>query len=588
MGQVTLPGSSQQSWVGTSFLTVAWLEAVAILRRPLWLLLVAAAALAFYTGVGSLVPMVNLGQELPFLGLDRTIVSIGEWGRALFLHLEAFGGVYLSLLVALLTMGSLTSEVAHREVLWSTSRGARLWHAGARLVAVASLATFALVLGACASFFSPTTRKVLVPAGWPYLPLYLGLVWGRVAVWVTLCMTLFSLTRSRLAAVFVVFAAQTAWFGTAAIWRDPSLLRLVHRSLVGWNFTSVFAPLGIIPVAFILQALGMVGLVLALLGGNTLVKWRYPEWAKENAQTATAFVVVGLIVAMGSLAGVVGKINSLVAPFTAAELWDGKAEWDRFYIWSADLRLLALPGDTTVLRLPPGAKTPRWAERLGGEIWHLERVGGIILERDPWGRWWKDRTAEATLVLVSPAPTECPAELAGAWHRFRELVEPLIQRAGLWLEGHPRLALLWPEDPFVGGYSGDQACLGTCYTHERLLVPYPVLLSSDTRQQWEAAWALTQISGGDVPERVYLTMYLMAGVNQDELHRILRCLEDVMSQKEWVVNPAIRPPYSTSFWSVPVPGREPKAALEILNYWRQGEAMGHEAFILKLSERKER
>lgn len=563
----------------TAFLTVAWLEAVAILRRPLWSLLVTATAWAFYAGIGPLAPMVNLGQELPFLGLDRTIVSIGEWGRTLLLHLEAFGGVYLSLLVVLLTMGSLTSEVAHREVLWSTSRGGRVWHAGARLVAMASVTTFALVLGACASFLSPATRKVVVSAGWPYLPLYLGLVWERVAVWVALCMTLFSLTRSRLAAVFVVFAAQTAWFGTAGIWGDPSLLRLVHRSLVGWNFTSVFAPLGIIPVAFVLQALGTAGLVLALLGGNALAKWRSPEWAKENARTATAFVVVGLLVAMGSLAGIVGKISSLVAPFTAAELWDGKAEWDRFYIWSADLRLLALPGDTTVLRLPPEAKTPRWAEHLGGEIWGLERVGGIILERDPWGRWWKDRTAEATLVLVSPAPTECPAELAGAWRRFKKLVEPLIHRAGLWLERRPRLSLLWPEDLFVGS-------LGIRYTQEQLLVPYPVLLSSDTRQHWEVAWALTQISGAHVPERVYLTMYVMAGVNQDELHRILRYLEDVVAQKEWVVNPRIPPPYSTSFWSGPVP-REPKAALEILNYWRQGEAMGHEALILKLLEMKE-
>jgi hypothetical protein len=561
-----------------SFLaTIAWLEALAIWRRPLWLLLIGAAAWSFYTGVGELAPVVSLGQELPFLALDRTIVSIGEWGRVLFLFLEAFGGVYLSLIVALVTVGALAPEARHREVLWSTSHGGRLWHAGARVLAVTSLTTFALALGACASFLNPATRRGLVLAGWPYLPLYLGLMWVRVAIWVALCMTLFSLTRSRLAAVFLVFAAQTAWFGTAGISGDPSLLQLVHRSLVSWNFVSVFAPLGIIPEAFVLQALGTAGLVLALLGGDTLVMGRYPERARENTRMAAALVVVGLTVAAGSIAGVVGKMGGLVAPFTAAEIWDGKADWGRFYIWSADLRLLALPGGTTVLRLPPGMETPRWAERLGKEVWRFEKVGRVVLERDRVGRWWMDRTADATLVLISPAPAECPTELAGSWRRFKELVSPLIERANPWLQGHPQLAFSWwPDTPPVGGASD------MCYIDDRLLVPYSVLLGNDAQQLWEAAWALTHTSGGHVPERVYLTMYLMAESAPDELQRMLRYLEDVVSQEEWLVNPTIRPPYSTTFWSASAPGRDPEVALEVLNYWRDGEAMGHEAFIRSL------
>ncbi len=437
------------------------------------MLILAFTSVIFFTEeVRHFTPIVYLGYEAGFLGNARPIFSLGEWGRCVLLNLEMFGGVFLSLLVAILTISSLVPEVTHREVVWSTFQGGGLGSAWAKLMAVTTLTTAAIVVGACATFLNPKMRAIIVPAGWPLLPLYLGLIWGRVAIWVSICMLIFSIIRSRAASVFLVFAVQTAWFGTAGIWWSaPSFLQLIQRSLLSWCFLSVFTPRGVVPIAFFLQGLGMLGLILAFLGGHVLVKQKEPEGVNVRARAARIVCLLGISIAVGSLAGISLAINTKIAPFTATDLWAGKTELTRSYIWSSDLRFLVLPGEVTVLRLPLGAELPRWVTGLGDKVRRYERVGGIALG-DPKSPPWERGIACISLVLVfGKVMNFPPPKLVGIWQQLQGQVEGLAKRARLWLEVPSQLTILWPADSFVYGCPDAESEGLILYSPEELLVP---------------------------------------------------------------------------------------------------------------------
>ncbi len=92
---------------------------------------------------------------------------------------------------------------------------------------------------------------------------------------------------------------------------------------------------------------------------------------------------------------------------------------------------------------------------------------------------------------------------------------------------------------------------------------------------WEAAWSLTELSGLDGEARVYLALYLIAGMNEEEVGEALKLLARV-AKGENVLRLA---KYGLGFLKY---AYTPDGAARILEYWQQGEKIGHEHYIQEL------
>ncbi|HIE10689.1 MAG TPA: hypothetical protein EYP62_03690 [Kiritimatiellae bacterium] len=552
-----------------------YLEVKALLRRPVWVPLAAYVAWLFFTNLfeGGATPVVSLGLELPFLGPSRGLFSMGEWGRSILLMMELINSVLFSLFIALIAVRACVPELVHREPLWATPRGGTI--IAVKLVAVSLTSTALIVFSAGAAFLNPAIRETLVMAGWMYIPLYLALSWVRIAVWVALCMALFSLTRSQWITAILVLVLQIAWLGAAGIWGEPSLLRLLHRNFFAWNFVDIFAPLGVIPTAFLLQGILMVGLVLILLAVAFLARKRFPEWKGIKPRANTVVLVLGVLLVVGGGGGIIHAIQQQVAPFTSSDLWEGRVEFDQPYIWSADFRFLAYPGEYMAVRLPTGTPIPPWVQELaqGRELRRYE-VGTIILQGH-LGE--EEKEAAASLVLVSPIAARQPAELTGVVQQFWHEVQPLVERARLWLgEKEIGVAVSWPDDAF---FPYEVRLPGEFLLHRAVFALPP------RARQWSASAALAEAAGLAGPVKAYLSIYLMAGADREEAELGLKLVRYIAADK-WrefvdlhgfnVMRNVMR--------GVRIYVREPGGAELVLHHWHQGEALGHENYIRSLLE----
>lgn len=543
------------------------LEIKTLLRRPVWLLLVAFVGYIFYT-IESFAPRIYIGLEMPLFDVWGVCRSVGELGRAILLTLETFGGLFLSLLTALMAMDSFAPELEHREILWASYNGTRLRFALAKLVAVSSFTVFVLALAACTAFLNPSAQETISLAGWQYLPLYLTLAWIRVALWVALAMFFFSLTRSRWATVFIVFALHMAWFGTAGIWWEPSLPRLLQRNFIAWNFISVFAPFGIIPRAFFLQGIMFTGIALALAGTALLVRRGFPEWAGLKILDAKAAVAGGVILALGAGWGVTQTMQAQTASFTAADLWDGEAVLDRPYIWSEDYRLLVYPGKYMAILLPPDTPIPGWVEQLATkeELRRHDNVKEIILN----GHLGDEQSvASASLIQVYRTPDPYPRGLEKLAARYWQAVSPLVDQARPWLRTVPRLTVIWPEDVFPNH--------SPIVNGSEFRVCYASLCEPIKAQQRDAVSALSHALAPDRLIETYLAAYLMMSIDEEEVGKAL----------EWLRNRAEGGTPDLEVLAgigLHLYSWKPEEAAQVLQYWRQGEEMGHENYIRTLLE----
>lgn len=546
-----------------------WLEIKATLRHPLWVLLVAFIGWIFHTTVENFTPRIYAGLELPLFDLPRVLFSVGEMGRALLLTLETFGGFFLSLLVALVATGSFVPELLHREVLWACYNGTRLPFALTKLVAMSSFVTFSLAFSACTSFLNPSVREIITLAGWQYVPLYLTLIWIRVSVWVALAMLIFSVTRSRWATVFIMFALHLAWFGTAGIWWEPSFPRLLQRNFIAWNFISVFAPFGIIPRAFFLQGAMLIGITIVLAGAALLVRRRFPEWIGLKILDAKAAVAGGVILALGAGWWITREIQARTAPFTAAKLWDGKATLDRPYIWTSDFRLLVYPGNKYMaILLPSDAPIPNWVEQLAPE-WKLHRLADvkeIILD----GHLGEERrVASASLILLYSTSDPYPRELERPIAKYWQAVSPVLDWARPWLGTVPTLTVIWPEDAFPHW--------SPIIKGEQYRICYACLSRSTKSLQREAVRALSHALAQNRLIEVYLIAYLMMNIDGEEVEKALNWFRNRAEGKapELVVFAGIG--LHSASW-------KPEEAAQVLRHWQKGEEMGHENYIRMLLE----
>ncbi len=538
----------------------------------MWVLSVAFAGWIFCTGVvEDFTPRIYIGLELPLLGPPRALFSVGELGRAILLMHETFGGLFLSLLTVLMAMGSFVPELGHRDVFWACYNGARLRFALAKLVAVSSFTLFSLALGVCTALFNPTMRETMSLAGWQYVPAYLALTLIRILLWVALAMLLFSLTGSRWATVFVVFALHMAWFGTAGIWWEPSLPRLLQRNFITWNFVSAFAPFGIIPVAFFFQGLMVVGIVLTLVGAAIWMRRRFPEWVGLQLLTTKVAVGGGVILALGAGWWIMQAIQGETAPFTATELWDGKATLNRPYIWSRDYRLLVYPGKYMAVLLPPDAPIPSWVERLAmeGKLRRHDNVKKIILD----GHLGEERTtASASLVLLYHSPDSYPLELGKSISRYWQVVSPLVNQAQPLLRTILRIVVIWPEDAFP--------YWSPIINGSEFRIGYASLAGSIKAQQRGAVRALAEALSRNKLVQIYITAYLMASIDRKEVERGL----------DWLRNRAEgKTPKLEVLGGIGLHPRswKPEDAAQVLQHWERGEEMGHENYIRTLLEGKD-
>lgn len=588
-----------------------WLEVKALLRRPVWIFLAAWAALVLtYAPVFLwLEPEFLLaGPELEpkraplptmFSIWGHRCFSVGDWGRAVLYGIGSLlrSGVVFHILIGFLTVGSFFSEFVHREVLWAMSRARGVRPVLAKLLAVSFVASFATFLGAGGALLRISAFETFVPAGGRFVPLYLILSWLQILLWTAISVFLFHLVYFRWATLGLIALIEVggSFLLDYAHLTPGTFIELAARSYMSDYFVNPFAPFGVIPTAFFLRRVIQIGLVLALLGAAVWLRGRYPQWKGVRAIAPKVLLVLGILLVVGGGGTTLREIRSEVAPFALWELWEGRANLDRPYIWSKDARVLAVFGEYRVFRLPPTTPLPSWAKETARsrEI-HRYRAGIIT------GKEWANSEAGKVvgspqdLVLIYPTGYPYPPELEGIVRLLRrQIVHPLVERAKLWQKEEPRIIAVWPDD---------FQSVGSVYAIPEGLL---VFLSSFSLQYplpwfWDVAWALTATSGMDELTRCYLTLFLIAGVDEGELKEALAWLqgeaegrslkegEEILERLERGEVAEARGEFCRG------PGllcehawMKPEAAHQILEYWAQGEGLGHEKFIRSLLERVE-
>lgn len=578
-----------------------WLEARALLRRPVWVFLAGWAALALtrvplFDGVEQGFSLAGPELKLKAAPLPtmfsiwgRACFSVGDWGRAILYGVGSLlpSGVVFHILIGLLTVGSFFSEFVHREVLWATpgARGVRLvW---VKLLAVSFVAAFAVFLGACGALLRIAASETFVPAGGRLILIYFILSSLQILVWAAISIFLFYLTRSRWGALGLMALAEVG--GSLLLGHVPlpprTFIELAFRSYISDYFINPFAPLGVIPSAFFLKRVIQIGLMLALLGASVWLRGRHPQWKGIRAIAPKVLLVLGVLLMVGGGWATLRGIQNQIAPFALWELWEGREELDRHYIWSKDARALAVLGEYSVFRLPPATPLPSWAEeKVHSRELHRYRAG-IITGEYPKGFI----SSPQDLVLIYPTGRSYPPELEGVVRLFlRVSIRPLMERAKLWQREEPRIIAVWPSDFGIDVHAVPGG----------LLISFLFSYSPQDPWFWDIAWALTATSGEeDELIRSYLTLFLVAGAGEGELKAALEWLQDEaegrsLKEREEILE-RLKRGEVTEAWGPFCRGPDPlcehafmkpEAARRILELWAQGEELGHEAFVRTLLE----
>ena len=550
-----------------------WFEIKTLLRKlPLWLPLGVISVLVFYYRVDT--PHFLIEPEQAFAGMDRwPIASLGEWGRAVLLTIGTDASVVFAAFVAFMAGGAFLPELIHREVTWATPKAGWTRLVWARLLAVSMIASLLIFLGAGAAFLNPVNREILVFAGARYVPVYLASAWIQILLWVTLSQLFLYFTRSRLVALALVPLLQISWLMIGSLSLVPSLsLRLIQRSLLSWNFMGPLTPLGLVPTIYYLHILIKIGVIVSLIGAAIYVRKSFPEWAGIKSPSVKAMVVVGIVLAVGAGGGTIWEFQRRTAPYTVRELWHGgDAGFNHPYIWSSDKRLLFYPGEEFIaVRLPEGMPLPAWVEELadGNEL-HRSNAGGMIITGAL--RRGGVVSARQSLVLIHPPQRPYPAELANAVERFRHEIQPMLDRAQVWIQ-ETEIIFAWPEDAFWRR--------AITPTPEGIVIP---LFHLSSWHKSNAAWNLTATSGVEGPTRTYLGLYLMEAINPEWIERDLDWLRAIADgRKPDVIRPGRRyRPLSRPWWH---PEWTAEEATLILHHWQQGEQLGHANYIRTLLE----
>lgn len=513
---------------------IFWLEIKALSRKLIWLIFLALFSFFSFFGVANIEPSLKPLAERELYGPARMVISLGEWGRAILLVTP----VVFAMSVSLLATGVFAVEMTHREPLWATPKISNLAIVGTKLISISTFVTFLITIGSLAAFFNHFNRKFWAMAGGLYIPVYFALVLVQAVFWVAMSVFLFHLARSRWAAVIIVTAMAT-FLSMAGQWFPEAFSvfsELFYRSYLSWNFVGPFAPMGMIPHLLVLQACSLIGLALAFFSGALLMRRKLPEWQGLSLRMVQIMLGAGIILALGAGVGGAVGIRSRIAPFEPPE-------FSRPYIWTRDGVLIFFPGDYAMVRLAHGSPLPKWVQKLseGKAFYRLEQHYGFI-------------------ALFFPPDSSYPAELQG----LVDSLNPLLARSEIWRK--PSQVIVAPptsEIDFEDSPNGVFVVSFEALTE--LAMASPV---------WQdlCAWALTSSSGLENLERVYLALYLLESINKKRVGEYLKVLRLKATGK-----PADDGYfYYSLLWQT---GWGPKEASLVLNYWEQGEKIGHENYI---------
>jgi hypothetical protein len=534
-------------------------------KRPGWILVLLFTACCFYTGLlkGMLTPQITMSVDLPLLGPERTLVSIGEWGRAVLLSLELWIGIPLSALIGFLVTPLFTDEVEHADVLWSTARAGRIPLRS--IAAGATLGWLCVVVGSLAVFLNPDLRIGLSLAGGQWIPLWLALAWFRIAVWTAIGGGVFYLTRSRWAAIGALPLVQMAWFLLAAT-GATGLVATVHRELLAWGFISPYAPLGINAIFLLTQAAATVGLVVLL---SSLAMWaRYLRSRASSPRMPLAILTAaaGVAILTGSLFWHVGSVGRAIAPVISEATSECPTEDT---LWAGNGELIQMPGVYSCLILPSACDTPAWFSNQSTHGW-VQRYDEPLSAPSHGSPRAERVPAVNSLVLGASVASHVPAEFAGYIEIYRNRIQSMMDFAS-WLPSSLEIVLVHPAELVdFGSFAGLE--------DNRLLVGEATLTRSAKYAVWDTAAAFAAASGLGEEDRIYLTLVL---VNLDHPELV----ENAVQALNWV-----RTGERRSRW--PYLSRElraisdPEVAARILAVWDEGVALGHAERVEQLVERR--
>jgi len=532
-----------------------------LLKRPGWVLLLGLVAYCFYTGLlgGVLTPRIPMSMSLPLLGPNRTIVSVGEWGRALLLSLELFLAVPLSALTAFMIAPLLADEMEHRDALWSTPRAALI--PASKVASATSLAWLCFVVGATAALLNPSIRKELSPAGWQWLPLLLALTWLRIALWTTGCAAVFYLTRSKWAAVGVVPIVQSLWFGLAAI-GGTGTPALVHRELLAWGFLTPYAPLGVSASQLATQAAMVVGAVLLLFGCAMWARGRASASLRRFERSAAFPGVAGAATVVALLAVYVSFTQRSIGSPTH----DAIACPAQEILWSERGALVQMPGAYSALRLPSSCETPAW--------FTSSRVGGFVRRFDDLPELLSDEPVEQSvpesLVVASSIPSPFPEDFSRSVERYLDKITPMVALASNWIPNSLDIVLVYPAEML--GFEAFARVVGT-----ELWVNDVTLTGSDVHLWADTAWALAESSGSTDRTAAYFALALMNAVDRELAESVVDALDSMRTSEQRSRWPYLPPELRRI-------ARAEGVAEAVLEEWEVGERTGHAARVRQLMQ----
>ena len=544
-----------------------------LIRRPSLLIFTVAFGLLFF--LGTIFDVTPSAELYWFSGVERRIISLGDWGRSILLFSSSGGAALFVALVAILSIGSFWPGIAHREVLWSTSRAITLRAAGAKIIAIGICATGLISISSLAAIFNTSVREIFVSAGSLYIPLYLILVWLQAVVWAVISTFLLYLTLSRWATVIIVIAIAYFWSMLGQYFPRifTPFIMLSYKSFLSWNFVGPFAPLGIVPSLLAVQALCLFGIALAIFAGMMLLPKRLPEWQKMRLPAAWVALVLGIVVFSGAMAKFIYQMRWWVAPFETFEAYapfeplfahptkDGVLALlsARPYIWTKDGALIFYPANYAMVRLPLSfSPLPPWVEELakGKTMRHYKNVD--ISEGSLLG--------SCSLILIYPSGSPYPAELEGAMRSLRRKIQPLIERAVIW-QKFLELVVTPPG-----------AEIAFANVPEGLIVSFEVVTERwFGKFRWaQLAWELTKSSNLPDIERAYLCLYLLRDLDEEWFNKLLEELRLKAAGKLECPKDGWCGPLPYPIWKSQ--WKEDEASL-ILAHWQRGEEMGHENYI---------
>jgi len=550
---------------------LAWLEMKSLARRPACIIFLGVfGSLFYFVGVPNIDPAF-LRRYSDFYLESRAVVSLGEWGRLVLLFCSTYGAAFFAMLVSVLSVGSFWPEITHREPMWSTPRGMTLRTSGAKLLAVGAFVCSLIILSSVMTFFNPSNREAFTPVALLYCPLYFALMWVQAIVWAAISAFLLCATTSRWATVTIVTAI--ALLGTGAgqwfleHFQQVPFAMLLYKSYLSWNFMGPFAPLGLVPTILALHALSLFGLAVAFFAGKMLVGKRFLEWQETRLPSIWAALGLGIIVLLGAGAGVIYETRFWKAPFEFREICYAMApetahlfespdpRLTRPYIWTKDGAVIFYPAKHAMVRLPAFSPLPTWVKEL---------ARGKVVRRYEVVRAFLGRCA---LVLIHPPNTPYPAELEGAMRSFMLRINPLLERAAIWLDASE--IIIAPPGAGVGRFES---------VPSGLLISIDALTGQFTRLlPHSVAHTLSNALARDKSIRTYLTMYFVTSVDMREVEVALEWFHDRAEAK----TPELK--FFAGMVLHPLSWK-PEEAAQVLHHWQRGEELGHENYIRTLLE----